>query len=400
MSLPLVGFILTSTLCLAAGPAPDVAPSPTYRKGMDVSPVNGEGSTRVSMRAEVVEITLHPNMAEVRVVFDMVNTGSESETLEVGFPTDARPEPRPLAVAGGKGFSSPGTIYAFRAMVDGVQVEVERKEVDEEDPREIHRNWVCWPMTFEAGQACEIEVSYQVETRDDFYIRPHSPMQAREVIYILQTGRGWHGPIGSARILLRAAEGFDLGRVEEVEPRPTRKEEGLWEWVMKDFEPEEDIRVRYRVIRTPGEALERVLAGRRRAPDEVRWVLDEALCYSLLGKDLEAAEIFEALAIWDVEVHPWARFPENKILSTRLYEITPHFLAARHFAAAGERDRAREPWARMAALQLDERIASIQGYLERYGDDPTHASWLEREREKLARQRERRSEMGAILADG
>ena len=126
-------------------------------------------------------------------------------------------------------------IHAFGER-DGVEVKAERKS-RRDDPREVHRKWVCWPMTF-----AEAEVPRRGALRgrdDDFYLEQRPSEDSSRST--LKTGGGQHDTIGSARIL-RAGEGFDLDRVGPVDPVPTTKRKGEWEWLIEDFEPDKDIR--------------------------------------------------------------------------------------------------------------------------------------------------------------
>lgn len=374
---------------------PDIAPNPRNRSAMDLAP--NVVTTEVAMRAEVVELVLHEDFAEVRAVFDMEHTGDESETLEVGFPTEARPLTKSVrkGLDYGGSFGGGGVIYAFSASVDGVEIQAERKEVDEDDPREIHRKWVCWPMTFKPGQRCRVEVRYEVETRDDFYLEPRSALRSRELIYVLKTGRGWHDTIGSARILLRAAEGFGLDRVGPCEPAPTTKREAEWEWLIEDFEPDQDIRVQYRVFRDAKHAVKRLTADLEERPDDAVGFLDLAENHAAIGSYARAAECYARLADWGGGENPRRRYRYPKIVTMRLYDTSAAFLAARNYAAAGEPDLAREPWARRAAEELDKRIESLTDYIERYALDSRFN--LEGERAKLKQVQAYRDELSRLF---
>ena len=46
---------------------PDIAPNPRHRAALDLSPRSSE-QTGIAMRAEVVELFLHPDHAEVKAV--------------------------------------------------------------------------------------------------------------------------------------------------------------------------------------------------------------------------------------------------------------------------------------------------------------------------------------------
>jgi tetratricopeptide (TPR) repeat protein len=378
-------------LALLAFVPTDIAPNPRNRSALDLAPAEGEQATEIAMRAEVVELVLHEDYAEVRAVFDMQHTGSVTESLEVGFPTEATPIPRSVreGLDYSGGFDGGGTIYAFQAEVDGESIEAERKQVDEDDEREVHRHWVCWPMEFAPGQRRRIEVRYEVETKDSMYLEPQTALQPRELIYVLKTGRGWKDTIGSARILLRAAEGFDLGRVDWTTPKPTLVREGEWEWRFEDFEPDQDIRVRYRVYKDAKEAVVRITAALVEQPDNAVLLLDLADNRAALGQYAEAAELYARLADWGRDEPPRRGGRQPKAVFHRLYYPTAEFLAARNYAAAGQLELAREPWARRAVPILDKRIESLRRFVDRArADDRDPGKYGKLLEEALARREE------------
>ncbi len=385
-------------LAVAALAAPDIAPNPRNRSAMDLAP--DRATTRVAMRAEVVELVLHEDFAEVRAVFDMEHTGDEPETLEVGFPTEARPLVKSVreGLDHGDFMSGGGVIYAFSAAVDGVEVKATRKEVDEGDPREVHRKWVCWPMTFQPKQRCRVEVRYEVETKDDFFLEQRSPLRTRELIYVLKTGGGWHDTIGSARILLRAAEGFSLDRVGPVHPAPTAKRKGEWEWLIKDFEPDKDIRVGYRVFRDSRHAVERLTAELEKRPDDAVAILELAENNETLGNHAAAAAGYARIADWNREKPGQPRYRRPRLVNIRLHNRSVAYLAARNYAAAGDLVLAREPWARRAAGELDELIKRTSNFIERYKDNPKVE--LDDSRTRLELARKRRAEMARLIESG
>src|SRR5687768_1776038 len=167
----------------------DIAPNPIRRSGETPAP---KTETAVSMDAETVTLTLHEDHAVVHAVFTMRNTSARSETLEVGFPSAAQPESYSISKAGIDVRQwGPSTIEGFQSKVDG-------KEVTAAVKGEVHGRdafgWLCWPMEFGGGETRTVEVRYRVPTRDDNYAPP-SPLQNRQLTYILKTGAGWKGPI-------------------------------------------------------------------------------------------------------------------------------------------------------------------------------------------------------------
>lgn len=377
---------------------PDIAPNPRHRSGLAVGP---RGATEVAMRAEVVELTLHEGHAEVRAVFDLENTSDAAQELEVGFPSEAFPIEAPVdagLVEGGSPFSRSGTIYAFAAEVDGAPVRSEHKEVDAADARRVHRHWVCWPMTFAGKQQRRVEVRYQVETRDPNYVRPFSPLEPRELIYVLKTGAGWKGVIGDARIVLRCAADMDFARVERVSPAPTQQGEKEWEWHMQSFEPDADIVVRYRAYRDAKDAIERTAAARQARPGDLVLLLDYAMNQEALGEHLVAAEVFARLAAL-----PARGSRADKTLLARTYSQPLEFLAARCWAAAGRPDEVRR-WLEPASAAAASRLDNMNRVLERAerGSPVSRMRALDPEREAAAKRRfeeaaQRRDELQATI---
>lgn len=69
--------------------------------------------------------------------------------------------------------------------------------------------------------------------------------------YVLRSGALWEGTIGVAVITMSAAEGITF---EDVSPTPKKSAPGKLRWEMKDFEPQEDLRVTIHLPLTPAEA--------------------------------------------------------------------------------------------------------------------------------------------------
>ena len=326
------------------------------------------------MRAEVVELFLHPNHAEVRAVFDLEHTGAEPETLEVGFPTEAKPIERGIdkGLHYSRGFYDSGTIYGFTAEVDGVPVKAESKKVDEDDPRKVHRSWVCWPMKFDPGQKCRVSLRYEVETRDAFFVEPQSPLQPRELFYVLKTGRGWKDVIGSARIVLRVASGVDLDmrHIEATSPAPTSKADGQWEWLFENFEPDEDIRVRYNVHRDAAQAVGRLREQLKEHPDTPIFLLDLAENLAVLGQHAEAGPLFARIADWYLPREGGAPRGRrlSKLVNSRTYYRPTTWLAAVSYHASGQPELALQ-YRDRGLKDLEGRIGALRKSIEAGNDN-------------------------------
>jgi hypothetical protein len=226
-----LGFIFLVTLLLAF-PSPalaDVAP-PYNPPGANPEP--GSESTQVRMLAETVLIDVKNDgprgSARIRADFTMRNLGGESESLAVRFPISANngrgefPELENLVIE-----------------VGGKQITYRR--VNYPDVRYPHEGapWAEFDVTFPAGQNVILQVAYDLSGTG---YRPNTAFY-----YVLHTGAGWKGTIGSADVILRlpyAANtqnvimdmqiGWALttpgGEFEENEVR----------WHFEDFEPGPD----------------------------------------------------------------------------------------------------------------------------------------------------------------
>ena len=235
-------------------------------------------------------------------------------------------------------------------------------------------------MEFAPGQKRRVAVSYEVETKDAMYLKPHSPLQPRELFYVLKTGRGWKDVIGSARIVLRIAPGLDLdlGHIEETSPPPTSKTDDAWEWLFENFEPDEDIRVRYRVHRDAAHAVPRIRAELRKQPDDPVLLLDLAENLAVLDEHAEAAPLFARIADWGTRRTgapgpdaPGRYWKLPKTVFTRIYYRPATFLAASSYTAAGQPELARtyrDRALKTLADRIDSLRRSIDGGHGRSGD--------------------------------
>jgi len=284
------------SLCLLFALCPDIAPFVVPRAGENLAPV---ASTHVAMRAEVVTVTLHEDSADVHAVFELENTADTAEELEVGFPSAAQPS---SSRSSGDSFEvlswGEDTIADFKVKIDGLEVAPRRRMTRKTDGEPgWHKFWLCWPMNFTARAAHRVEVAYTVATKDPNYTEP-SALENRQVTYVLKTGRGWAGAIGSARILLRVEDGLGLDHVAETAPQPTARSESEWEWRFEEFEPDTDILVRYRVYRDAEDAVAKLrdrLAARKgdsQEPDP-ELLLDYAENLAAAGHHADAAAAFE-----------------------------------------------------------------------------------------------------------
>jgi hypothetical protein len=319
---------------------PDVAPNPVPRAGETLAPRKG---TEVEMSAETVRITLFEDTARIEASFTLLNTSAEKEDLEVGFPKSIQPvESRWHPKEGLKvGRWGPASLRDFTAKVDGVEVKAEPKPGL---AKQEYNGWLCWPMSFEPKQKRSVEVRYIADTQDDMYSEP-SALRNRQVTYILKTGAGWKGNIGEATIILDM-EGKSPEHIVRVAPDPTEKEKSRWTWTMKDFEPNADILIQYRVYSGAREAVEKLSAKLKSNGSDIETLLDYADNLEAIEQPLPAAEAYARLHELEVQTgHPVHR--------ARTEYQPPAYRAAKCFHEAGKAEQSRD-WAKKAKARFEE----------------------------------------------
>lgn len=175
----------------------DVAP-PEAVPGSNLVP--GGESTQVRMVAETVTLTVSQDpadekeaVAETRAVFTMRNLGTAEESMAVRFPLS-------FFDGSSDGFFNYPELPSITVQVDGKAVPT-RREMQPflaGRPNASERDEVPWSVfdvTFPPNQDVTIEVVYNVDGFGDY---PYEVFK-----YVLETGAGWNGTIGSAEIILR-----------------------------------------------------------------------------------------------------------------------------------------------------------------------------------------------------
>ncbi len=215
----------------------DIAP-PQIPGGSSITPGEDTG-TQVEMAAEQVTITVGDVVdfsvdemdltgveAQVEAVFQMQNTGSEDEEMQVRFPLV-----NPYGV--GDGFFHVPTLTDFTVSVDGepvswIDVETTNPTVPDDPPVQ----WAAFDVAFPAGEPVEIAVTYN--THSTGYL-PEAGFN-----YILETGAGWKGPIGAGNIVLRlpyvASPDNFLSATFPPDPQPQMEENEI-RWHFENLEP-------------------------------------------------------------------------------------------------------------------------------------------------------------------
>ncbi len=168
------------------------------------NPVPGEEGTQVQMIEELVVLevqgspwpgepisNLVRDWARVTATFVMLNQGPVEESMQVRFPlADLR--------GTGDGRGEFPEIEDLQVWVDGSWVPTTRVTSPVPDPIFADNPPLAWSgfdVTFPPGEQVEIKVRYSHRATG---YHPQSDFR-----YILETGAGWKGPIGSAELVVR-----------------------------------------------------------------------------------------------------------------------------------------------------------------------------------------------------
>jgi len=182
-SLSLAAMFLFTIPALA-----DVAP-PAPPPGSNLLP--GQELTRVRMVAESVVIVVQtveaPNgngIARVTANFTMRNLGAEAESMAVRFPISAN-----------DGFYNYPEIEDLQVRAAGKQLSTRRITIPDPEDNDYPLPWAEFDVTFPSGQDVLIEVKYTLEGVSEY---PYVNFE-----YILESGAGWQGTIGSIDLIVR-----------------------------------------------------------------------------------------------------------------------------------------------------------------------------------------------------
>lgn len=175
----------------------DIAP-PQQPPGSSLLP-EGE-STQVRMMAETVLLdvleapTGSLGQARVTANFSMRNLGANPETMGVLFPLGAN-----------DGFYNYPEITDLQVSVDGRTVAARRITIPDPDDDDYELPWAEFDVTFPAGQEVLIEVTYTLRGTGEYPFISFG--------YLLHTGAGWQGTIGSVDLVVRLpyeAKGYNV----------------------------------------------------------------------------------------------------------------------------------------------------------------------------------------------
>ncbi len=230
----ILGFSFSSALADAAPPDPPRGANP------EVTEV-----TKVRMMAETVLVDIGAPMGDERwaaivtASFTMRNMGEETEDLDVRFPLDY------AMYMGGLVCENPSPDYPsitdLRVWVNGDSVPVSTEYVTVyayPDSRRI--DVPCWghfQVRFPPGEDVQIRVMYTALPFDMQYVSKYS------YAYILKTGAGWFGTIGSADIIFRMPYAITDENFYTCVPDDCQKDTYEIRWHKEDFEPDFNVEI-------------------------------------------------------------------------------------------------------------------------------------------------------------
>jgi hypothetical protein len=223
----------------------------------------------------VIEVQPAPSpdfaIGKVTADFNMRNTGSAPETMQVRFPladpsgmgdrSGRFPEVVGFAVSAG-GTSLPTTVITTtNPQGDGDPV-----------------RWAAFDVTFPPDQDLAINVTYSITSTG------YSP--SARFAYVLETGAGWNGPIGSADVIVRLPYPATTDNVFQAEDltRPGAQlveNEVRWHW--DNLEPKSSDNV-YLTTLVP-QVWQRILDARTLIIDQAQYAPN----YSALAEAYQAA---------------------------------------------------------------------------------------------------------------
>jgi hypothetical protein len=187
-------------------------------------------ATSIAMAGEIVFVDVTKDTVRVSGTYWLKNTGNVQEVLPVRFPAQQGPNADSPAASN------------FKAAVDGMLLQVTAGKDDQ------NGLWYGWTMVVGPGQTRVLSVEYDCDTRTS---APQgesgeADADAREFAYRLDTGAGWAGPIGIARIIVRLND-ESARRIESLEPANPFRAGDTIVWQFSQFEPTQrhNIRVRF-----------------------------------------------------------------------------------------------------------------------------------------------------------
>ena len=182
------------------------------------------GTTMVQMLAENVTLWIRPGsggdyVASVTADFSFRNQGPSAESMQVRFPMEP--------VDGeGDGYGRRPLIRNFAAKAGGAALPVTALEEPFEYGPAVA--WSAFPLTFPAGKDVFLRVTYETDINYGKY-------GDDGLEYILETGAGWYGNIGSAVVTFRFP--YAVGPVNVPGQEQAVRTGNEVRFLFSDFEP-------------------------------------------------------------------------------------------------------------------------------------------------------------------
>lgn len=227
---------------------------------------------------------MYPAMADVFADFIMVNPTEETVSMTAWFPLASAIETEEWNLNPGEIVPS---IQRFQVSLDGKPVDYSVSELpNPQGEGKPLLPWASFPVTFPAGEASHVQVSYVVPGWWSY------EGLAMSLYYIFQTGAGWSGPIGKAELVVNlpypaSTETIyampDGGQLEGHQVR--------WTWVAFEPGPQDDFFIQLLLLDRWDELQSARAAVTVNPQDGEAW-LNLASTYSMLtrGKHYSAAQ--------------------------------------------------------------------------------------------------------------
>jgi tetratricopeptide (TPR) repeat protein len=223
---------LTNAQTVKADVAPPEPPSGT-------NPIPGSETTNVRMMSETVLITIDADsaasngFASVNATFTMRNLGDVDEQMNVSFPLDQTIGWAGLCYAPFLYFPP---ISDLKASVNGKAVETQKTYQTVTLPAEKEPYptasvpcWAHFPVSFPVGKDVIIQITYTAE--------PYDLNSEYSYSYVLLTGDGWKGTIGSADIIFQVPYELNDSNYISCLPDDCKVSANTIQWHYENFDP-------------------------------------------------------------------------------------------------------------------------------------------------------------------
>lgn len=271
----------------------DVAP-PRQPPGSSVAPA-AAGTTMVQMLSENVTLWIRPGagggyVTSVTADFNFRNQGLAAEFMQARFPMES------LTGLGARYENGdPKLVRNFAVQAGGTALPV--VVVQEPFTDGPMFAWSTFPITFPVGKDVFLHVSYELDMT--------SGSSGDGLWYILQTGAGWYGTIGSAVVTFRFP--YAVGPVNVAKPERAVITGNEVRFFFSDFEPDykDDVALGF----AWPEAWRRVLDLERQTgenPHDVRSIIALADAYQDLceARGLDASRLAETTVMMGLTYSP------------------------------------------------------------------------------------------------